>query len=68
MFWKSFFTFWGHNGFLGGLGYGSKTVLGSTYIVGQLLFSIVPSIFTFDIDLILGSFFTFGALKGCFRY
>ena len=38
---------------------GSKTVFGSTYVVEQLLFSIDPSILTFDFDLILGSFFTF---------
>ena len=31
----------------------------STHVVEQLLFSIVPSIQTFDFDLILGSFFTF---------
>ena len=35
-----------------------KTVLGSTYVVEQLSFSMFPSILTFDFDLILGSFFT----------
>ena len=33
--------------------------LDSTHVVEQLLFSIVPSIQTFDFDLILGSFFYF---------
>ena len=46
--------------------YGSKTVLGSTHVVEQLLFSIVPSILTFDFDLILGSFFTFWGHNGLF--
>ena len=36
-----------------------KTVLGSTHVAEQLLFSIVPSILTFDFGLILGSFFYF---------
>ena len=36
-----------------------KTVLGSTHVVEQLLFTVVPSILTFYFDLILGSFFTF---------
>ena len=36
---------------------GLKNRLGSTHIVEQLLFSIVPSVLTFDIDLILRSFF-----------
>ena len=31
----------------------------STHVIEQLLFSIVPSILTFDFDLILGSFLTF---------
>ena len=34
-------------------------ILGSTHIVQQLLFSLFPSILTFDFDLILGSFLTF---------
>ena len=47
---------------------GSKIVLGSTHVVEQLLFSIVPSILTFDFDLILGSFFKLrgGASRGRF--
>ena len=36
-----------------------KIVLGSTLVVEQLLFSIVPSIQNFDFGLILGSFFYF---------
>ena len=40
-------------------GYGSKTVLGSTHVVEQLLFSMFSSILTFDFDLIFGSFLTF---------
>ena len=55
--------FWGHFQFFGGpnelflgSGYSSRTVLGSTHVVEQLLFSIVPSILTLDFDLILGSF------------
>ena len=34
----SFLTFWGPNGLFLGLGYGSKTVLGPTNLVYQLLF------------------------------
>ena len=52
-------TFWGPNGLFLGLGKGSNTVLGSTHVVEQLLFSMLPWILTFDFDLILGSFFTF---------
>ena len=36
-----------------------QIVLGSTHIVKKLLFSLFPSILTFDFDLILGLFFTF---------
>ena len=43
-----------------------KTVLGSTHIVKQLSFSMFPSILTFDFDLILGSFLTFGGPNGLF--
>ena len=45
---------------------GWKTVLGSTHVVKQLLFSIFPSSLTFDFDLILGSFFTFCGPNGLF--
>ena len=47
------------NGLSLGLEYGSTTVLGSTYVVEQLSFSLFFSILTFYFDLILGSFFTF---------
>ena len=48
-----------------------ETILGSTHVVEQLLFSIVPfsmfsSILTFDFNLILGSFFTFWGQNGLF--
>ena len=33
-------------GYFGEFGYGSKTALGSTYVVKQLLFSMVPSFLT----------------------
>ena len=49
------------------MGKGSKTVLGSTHVVEQLSFSMFPSILTFDFDLLLGSFFTFGGPKGRFQ-
>ena len=38
----SFLTFWGPNGLFLGLGKGAKTVLGSTYVVEQLSFSMLP--------------------------
>ena len=38
----SFLTFWGPNGLFLGSGFGSKTVLGSTHVVKQLLFSMFP--------------------------
>ena len=38
----SFFTFWGPNGLFLGLGKGPKTVLGSTHVVKQLSFSMLP--------------------------
>ena len=50
-----------------GLGKDSKTVFGSSHEVEKLLFSIVPSILTFDFDLIFGLFFLiFEAIMGCF--
>ena len=52
----SFLTFWGPNGLFLGLRKGSKTVLGSTHVVEQLLYSMFSSIVTIDSDLILGSF------------
>ena len=60
----SFFTFWGLNGLILGVEYGSTTVLGSTYVVEQLSSSLFLSILTFDFDLIFGSFFTFGGPNG----
>ena len=41
------------------VGNGPKTVLRSPHVVEQLSFSMLPSILTFDFDLILGSFLTF---------
>ena len=38
----SFLTFWGPNGLFLGLGKGPKTVLGSTHVVKQLSFSMLP--------------------------
>ena len=55
-FWGHFELFWGPNELFLGSGYSSRTVLGSTHVVEQLLFSIVPSILTLDFYLILGSF------------
>ena len=60
----SILAFWRPNGLCLGSGFGSKTVLMSTHLVEQLLFSIVPSVQTFDFDLILGSFFTFLSANG----
>ena len=45
---------------------GFKNVLGSTLVVEQLSFSMLPLILTFDFDLILGSFLTFWGLTGIF--
>ena len=59
-------TFWGPNGLFLRWGQGSKTVFGSTYAVGQLLFSIVAPLLTFDFDLILGSFLNFLGPNGLF--
>ena len=42
-----------------GLGKGLKTVLGSTYVVEQLSFSMFSSILTFDFDLIFEVIFYF---------
>ena len=53
-------------GYFWGSKKGSKTLLGSTHVVTQLLFHVVPSILTFNFDLILWSFFTFWALMGYF--
>ena len=62
-----FLTCWGSNGlFWGGFNVGLKTVVGSTHVVEQLSFSMIPSIPTFEFDLILGSFLTFWAPNGLF--
>ena len=37
-----FLTFWGPNGLFLGSMWGSKTVLGSTHVVEQLSFSMLP--------------------------
>ena len=55
----SFLTFWVPNGLYLGLGRGSKTVLGSTYVVEQLSCSLVHSILTSYLYLILGGIFSF---------
>ena len=47
----SFLTFWGPNGEFLGLGNGLNTVLGSTHVNEQLLFSMLSSILIY---LILG--------------
>ena len=49
-----------------GQGRVQKLFWGSTHVVEQLLFSIVPLTLTFDFDLILGSFFTFWGPNGLF--
>ena len=53
-------------GFLWGLMNGSINVLGSTYLVEQLSFSMILSILTFEFDLFLGLSLIFGALMGYF--
>ena len=59
-------TFWGPNGLFLGLGKGSNTVLGSTHVAEQLLFSMFSSILTFDFYLFWGNFFSFGGPNGLF--
>ena len=59
-------TFWGPKMLFLGSGNGPKTVLGSPHVVEQLSFSMLPSILTFDFDLILGSFLTFWGPNGLF--
>ena len=46
-------------GYFWGWGRVLITVLGSTYVVDQLSFSMFLSILTFDFDLILGSIFIY---------
>ena len=64
-FWVIFY-FLGHNGLILGLGQGSYAILGSTHVVEQFLFSMIPSILTFEFDLILGPFSTFWSPNGLF--
>ena len=47
----SFLAFRGPNGLFLGSGWGSKTVLGSTHVVEQLLFSIVPILYSQNLFL-----------------
>ena len=49
-------NFWGSNGLFLRLGKGSNTVLGSTHVVEQFMFGMIPSILTFKFDLFLGCF------------
>ena len=58
------FYFWGPNGLFLGSAYGSKTILESTHVVEQLLFSLFSSIVNFYFHLILGLFFTFWGHNG----
>ena len=46
LFWGSFFTLWVPNCLFLGLEYGSTTILGSTHVVKQPSFSMIPSILT----------------------
>ena len=46
-----FLTFWSPNGLLLGLGYGSKSFLGSNHVVEQLLFSILPILYSQNLFL-----------------
>ena len=59
-------TFWSPNGLLLGLGYGSKSFLGSNHVVEQLSFSMLVSILTFDFDLVSETFLTFWGPNGLF--
>ena len=45
-----FLTFWGPNGLFLGSVWGLKSILGSTHVFEQLLFSIIPSFLSFDFD------------------
>ena len=63
---RAIFYLWGPNGLILGLGWGSTTVLGSSHVVEQLLFSLLLSILTFDFNLILWSFLTFWGPNGLF--
>ena len=58
------FSCLGPNGLILGSGQGTNAVLGSTHVVEQLSFSLIPSFLTFEFDLVLGLFF--GALMDYF--
>ena len=59
-------AFWGKEiGYFEGWGQ-VQIVLGSTHIVQQLLFSLFPSILTFEFCIVLGLFLTFVAPNGLF--
>ena len=60
------FYFWGPYALFLGSGQGSKTVLGSTHVVKHFLFSIVPSILSFDFNLIFWLFLNFCGPNGLF--
>ena len=49
-----FLLFWSPKELFSGSGYDLKSVFGSTLVIKQLSFSVIPSILTFEIDLILG--------------
>ena len=55
----SFFHFLGPQWAIFEVGIGLKTVFGSTHVVKQLSFCMIPLFLTFDFDLILGSCLTF---------
>ena len=56
MFWALLGYFW--------VGVGTKTVLESTHVVEQLIFSMLSPILTFDFDIIWGLFLTFQGSNG----
>ena len=62
IFWGHFEPVWA----ILGAGLSPKNVLGSTNIVEQLSFPMLPSILTFEFDLLLGLFLSFWGLNGLF--
>ena len=58
------FQFLGPNGLFLGLRMDSKIVSGSTHVVEQLSFFMIPSIVIFEFDLILGSSLSFWGPNG----
>ena len=66
MVFRSLFDpFWLISGYMGGW-FLFINDLGSSNIVGQLSFSMLPSILTFAFDLVLGLFSTFCSSNGLF--